>query len=123
VGRETSPRGSLGPPPYPPGKKMEERTALNTGFRLNLAVSYGARSDIGNACRRLCEEAFRGEIRPEQVGEEAIASVRLKEQVPVRERTQVVSLFWISYFRSLFDSAAALDCGSAAVGRGDAHLR
>jgi undecaprenyl diphosphate synthase len=51
----------------------EERTAANTGMKLVLAVAYGGRWDIAQACRKLAARAVSGEIHADDISEEAIA--------------------------------------------------
>ncbi|MFO7949468.1 MAG: isoprenyl transferase [Candidatus Fermentibacteraceae bacterium] len=51
-----------------------ERTAVNQGLGLVLALSYGGRAEIADAVRRLAAEVAAGDLAPEDVDEEAIAS-------------------------------------------------
>ena len=51
----------------------EERTEKNTGLKLNIAVNYGGRAELARAARMLAEKAVRGDIRPEDIDEEALA--------------------------------------------------
>lgn len=50
-----------------------ERTAGNTGLILNLALNYGGRMEIVDACRRMASEIERGELRVEQITEQCIS--------------------------------------------------
>jgi undecaprenyl diphosphate synthase len=50
-----------------------ERTAGNTGLILNLALNYGGRTEIVDACRRMASEIERGELTVEQITEECIS--------------------------------------------------
>ncbi len=46
-------------------KKINDATVLtrdNTGLQLNIAVNYGGRWDIANACRQIAEKVQRGEL-------------------------------------------------------------
>ncbi|HHM05933.1 MAG TPA: isoprenyl transferase [Gammaproteobacteria bacterium] len=52
----------------------EALTAGNTGLKLVVAANYGGRWDIANAARRLGEQIARGEMRPEEVTENELAS-------------------------------------------------
>jgi len=53
--------------------QMEVSTASNTGFRLNLCVSYGARSDLARACQSLSRSVARNEILVEDINEELLS--------------------------------------------------
>ncbi len=63
-----------------PGTALEaldrtvEATAGNTGPTLCLAVNYGGREEIVDAARRLCERVRGGEIRPEEIDEDALSA-------------------------------------------------
>ena len=48
----------------------EERTAGNTGLRLQVALSYGGRWDIVQAAQALARECASGALRPEEISEE-----------------------------------------------------
>ncbi len=50
-------------------KRAVETTARNDGLQFNIALSYGGRTEIVDACRGLIEEG----IAPEQVTEQAVA--------------------------------------------------
>ena len=52
--------------------EAENRTAKNTGLRLNIALNYGGRAELTRAARRLAEKVQAGELRVEDVTEEAI---------------------------------------------------
>lgn len=46
-------------------KKINDATSLtqdNSGLQLNIAVNYGGRWDIANACRQIAEKVQRGEL-------------------------------------------------------------
>ena len=47
-----------------------ERTRLNTGLKLNIALNYGGRAEIVRAAGLLCEKCVRGEIKPGDVNAE-----------------------------------------------------
>ena len=51
----------------------EDRTRDNSGLRLQVAVAYGGRWDIGNAVRRLADQAARGDIAADDIDDAAIA--------------------------------------------------
>jgi undecaprenyl diphosphate synthase len=48
-------------------------TRANTGLTLCLAINYGARTEIVDACRALAERACRGELSPSGITEEVFA--------------------------------------------------
>lgn len=51
----------------------EERTARNTGLKLQVAASYGGRWDIVQAATELARECASGAMRPEEITEERFA--------------------------------------------------
>ena len=51
-----------------------ERLSGNTGLRLTLALSYGARDEITRAVRRLAAKVAAGDLAPESISEDDIAS-------------------------------------------------
>jgi undecaprenyl diphosphate synthase len=53
--------------------EFEALTARNEGLVLNVALSYGSRSEIARAARILAEKAVRGEIRPEEIDQAAMS--------------------------------------------------
>jgi undecaprenyl diphosphate synthase len=52
---------------------LESRTAGNTGMTLNMAVDYGARTELASAVRMLAVEVAAGRLEPEAIDEDAIA--------------------------------------------------
>ncbi len=64
--------GNLSKLPERTMKELEwgiEKTKNNTGLVLNLAVSYGGREEIVDACRRMAEEAKQGKLDPASIDE------------------------------------------------------
>ena len=53
--------------------EAERRTAKNTGLRLNIAINYGGRAELTRAARNLAERVQAGELRLEDVTEDALA--------------------------------------------------
>ena len=53
--------------------EAERRTEKNMGLRLNIAVNYGSRAEIAKAAREIAEEALRGDLRPEDIGEQTLS--------------------------------------------------
>ncbi|MGH8148778.1 MAG: polyprenyl diphosphate synthase, partial [Steroidobacteraceae bacterium] len=51
----------------------EQLTAGNSGLRLNVAMAYGGRWDIAQACRSLAAEAQAGTLTPADIGEQQVA--------------------------------------------------
>src|SRR6188508_589820 len=62
--------------------KTVELSAANSGTRLCLAINYGARAEIVDAVRRIAEEVQRGELSPESIDEETIASRLYSADMP-----------------------------------------
>ena len=60
----------------------EERTAGNSGLKLQVAVSYGGRWDIIQAAQSLARECSSGALRPEEITEERFASSLALAHVP-----------------------------------------
>ena len=54
--------------------KAEAKTAANTGLGLNIAVAYGGRWDITQAVISLAHKVAAGEIDPQDIDEDALAS-------------------------------------------------
>jgi undecaprenyl diphosphate synthase len=55
-------------------QRVIERTAHGTEGTLTLALSYGSRTEIADAARRIAQEAKAGTLAPEDITEETIAS-------------------------------------------------
>jgi undecaprenyl diphosphate synthase len=52
--------------------EAEALTRLNQGLTLQVAVAYGGRWDIAQACRSLAREAVAGTLAAESIGEQAV---------------------------------------------------
>ncbi len=63
----------------------EERTAANTGLKLQVAVSYGGRWDIVQAAQALARECATGALRPEEITEARFASATSLGTLPDAE--------------------------------------
>jgi len=50
-------------------ESCEQLTALNSGLKLNVAVSYGGRWDLVEATRRIASRVAKAELQPEQIDE------------------------------------------------------
>jgi undecaprenyl diphosphate synthase len=53
---------------------LESQTAGGAGMTLNLAVDYGARSELASAVRMLAKEVAAGRLEPDTIDENAIAA-------------------------------------------------
>jgi undecaprenyl diphosphate synthase len=62
--------------------KTRSMTAKNTGTLLCLALSYGGRSEIVDAAKALVERVQRGELKPEEIDEAALASSLYQPDMP-----------------------------------------
>jgi undecaprenyl diphosphate synthase len=62
--------------------KTRRMTAKNTGTLLCLALSYGGRSEIVDAAKALVERVQRGELKPEEIDEAALASSLYQPDMP-----------------------------------------
>jgi undecaprenyl diphosphate synthase len=62
--------------------KTVDLSAANSGTRLCLAINYGARGEIVDAVRRVAEEVQRGQLAPESIDEETIASRLYSADMP-----------------------------------------
>jgi len=63
-------------------EETERLTQGNTGLVLNLALSYGGRSEIVDAARRICEEAVAGRLAPEELTEERFSAYLYRPELP-----------------------------------------
>jgi undecaprenyl diphosphate synthase len=53
---------------------LEEHTASGSAMLLTIAVDYGARTELRDACRALARDVAAGRIAPDQIDEDAIAA-------------------------------------------------
>jgi undecaprenyl diphosphate synthase len=54
-------------------QSAEQLTAANTGLKLNVAMAYGGRWDIAQACRSLAGDAAAGALAPADIDEALVA--------------------------------------------------
>jgi undecaprenyl diphosphate synthase len=58
-------------------REMDQTVAMsatNTGMRLCLAINYGSRMELVDACRRIASEAEAGRLCPDEISEATIAA-------------------------------------------------
>jgi undecaprenyl diphosphate synthase len=60
----------------------EERTAANHGLKLQVAMSYGGRWDLLQACQTLARECVSGALRPEELDERRLAGALATTGLP-----------------------------------------
>jgi len=63
-------------------REMETKTRHCNGFSLNLAVSYGSRSEITRACRSVAQLVEKGAINPGDITEDLISEHLLTGSLP-----------------------------------------
>ena len=69
--------GDYGPLPEDSKKAVDQavnETAGNTGLQFNIALNYGGRDEIARAVRQIAADAKAGQIAPEEITEDVIAS-------------------------------------------------
>ncbi|HEX4388124.1 MAG TPA: polyprenyl diphosphate synthase [Steroidobacteraceae bacterium] len=60
----------------------EERTGANPGLKLQVAMSYGGRWDLVQACQTLARECVSGAVRPEELSEQHVAGALALSGLP-----------------------------------------
>lgn len=63
-------------------QRTAELTAKNSGTRLCLALSYGGRSELVDAMRRIAEEVATGKRKPDEISEALIAANMYQPEMP-----------------------------------------
>lgn len=53
---------------------LQERTSVNTGMTMVIALSYSSRCEITNTVRQLADEVKQGKLQPEDITEQTISS-------------------------------------------------
>lgn len=53
---------------------LQERTSVNTGMTMVIALSYSSRWEITNTVRQLADEVKQGKLQPEDITEQIISS-------------------------------------------------
>jgi undecaprenyl diphosphate synthase len=60
----------------------KHETASNTGMVMNVALNYGGRTEVIDACRRLCTEYIKSGLNPDDIDERAIARHLYTAELP-----------------------------------------
>jgi undecaprenyl diphosphate synthase len=63
-------------------RETERITERNDGMLLRLALSYGGRTEIADATRRLAEDVRAGRLAPEDIGEETLRGYLYDPETP-----------------------------------------
>ena len=63
-------------------EESEAHTAGNTVLTLSIALSYGGRTEIVSAARRLAEEVASGTLKPDEINEEAVSRRLFTSDIP-----------------------------------------
>ncbi len=63
-------------------EKTQKATEKNTGLILNLALSYGGRTEIIDATRKILQDAAAGKIKPDELNEKHFAQYLYRPELP-----------------------------------------
>ena len=63
-------------------RKTERMTEKNPGMLLRLALSYGSRTELADATKRMCEDAVAGRLDPESIDEESLRAYLYDPDTP-----------------------------------------
>jgi len=103
-----------------------EATASGRSIHVNVAVNYGSRAELVRACRLLAEEAARGDVRPEDIGEADISARLYNPECPeldllirtgAEARISNFMLWQAAYAEIYFTPVLWPDFGREAFGR------
>ena len=62
--------------------KAYEQTKQNKKLNLTIALNYGGRQDVVQACQRIAKAAVKGDIDPDQISQDMIASYLFTKELP-----------------------------------------
>jgi undecaprenyl diphosphate synthase len=62
--------------------RVEEMTAENDSLQLNLALNYGGRAEIVNACRQVVEQVQSGSLSIDEIDETVLSNYMLTNDIP-----------------------------------------
>jgi undecaprenyl diphosphate synthase len=63
-------------------QKAERVTALNTGMVLSIAINYGGRAEIIDACRQIAWEVAAGRLNPDRIDDELLSKRLYTKSMP-----------------------------------------
>ena len=63
-------------------QKAERATALNTGMVLSIAINYGGRAEIIDACRQIAWEVAAGRLNPDRINDELLSKRLYTKTMP-----------------------------------------
>lgn len=105
-------------------REGERRTAGNQALQLNIAVSYGGRWDLVQACRQIAAQAARGELDPATIDEALLHSHTALADLPPpdllirtggEQRISNFLLWQIAYAELYFTDTLWPDVGADAM--------
>lgn len=63
-------------------EQLEADTSACTGLQLNVCLSYGGRGDVVHACQMLARQVAAGELKAEDIDEQAVTKCLLTGDIP-----------------------------------------
>jgi undecaprenyl diphosphate synthase len=73
---------SLPPAPRRALAELQDQTAANGGLRLNLAVNYSSRAELGRAVKRIARDVAAGNVLPDDVDEALVTRYLYTADLP-----------------------------------------
>ncbi|MDK2820577.1 MAG: undecaprenyl diphosphate synthase [Clostridia bacterium] len=62
--------------------QAEKETVDNNKLILNLAINYGGRTELVDACRKIAYEVIEGKLKPEEIDEQVIKNALYTRELP-----------------------------------------